>query len=803
MKLRSLRIDGFGKLVDRTFTFGSGLTIVSGPNEAGKSTLAAAIVASLYGLRRGEKDRWRPWDERARFSTTLVYETSAGTVWEVQRDFEADAKGVHVYDERGVDAATQLGEGRGLSPGEAHLGLPLEAFVQTACARQAAMTIDGDSAGSVSTVLARALDGGPKEDAAIGALGRLEAALRKHVGTERAHKNAPLKKLRALEEKQAAATLAARAQLDALAELRERIATTASERDRDTAAAAELERRSRSLRAADVRARLAALKEYRDELSALQTTRAAFDDVAAFPAERVGALDEAYESWRSAERVADAAKDHHAEEALRADERAELDERRADAGTLDDDAVAALRAAAAQAESAHARAVAAMSDAVTARRDGDGGRAFAGALLVATTVALCVAVGFAIAHLWIDTAVAGTVAILLAIGAATRARGRSGRRSDADARQKIADAALAEERIAADTVARALTPLGLVTVEELVRRRERYVALANRETAARKAADRLRAAREAAAAEGARFDTLADALLPDYPGEREARRAEARRRAARRRERDGLDASLAMLTMRRAHTLGDVDDVALQADLDALLATGVEPAAHDNPAVLRALDAERSELEAAAHEASVRTASLQGELRAAEEAVPDVATLDESLAHTRAEIARLTAFEDALRLARDVVERRKDEAHSLFARRLEQYSADVLATITGTRYDEIRLDPATLAIRVRVPETRAIQELSRLSAGTQDQVALVVRFAMARMVGEGMETVPLLLDDPFAFWDAERFGRCLPLLIAPLAPQSLIFTTDPDLLRGMPSGVARHIELAEAQPVAN
>jgi uncharacterized protein YhaN len=337
----------------------------------------------------------------------------------------------------------------------------------------------------------------------------------------------------------------------------------------------------------------------------------------------------------------------------------------------------------------------------------------------------------------------------------------------------------------------------------LVRRRERYVALANREAAAHKAADRLRAAREAAAVEGARFDTLANALLPDHPGEREARRAEARRRAARRRERDGLDASLAMLTMRRAHTLSDVDDVALQADLDALLAAGVEPAAHDNPAVLRALDTERAELEAAAHEASVRTASLQGELRAAEEAVPDVATLDESLAQTRAEIARLAAFEDALRLARDVVERRKDEAHSAFARRLEQYSADVLATITGTRYDEIRLDPATLAIRVRVPETRAIQELARLSAGTQDQVALVVRFAMARMVGEGMETVPLLLDDPFAFWDAERFARCLPLLIAPLAPQSLIFTTDPDLLRGMPSGVARHIELAEAQPVAN
>ena len=45
MRLRSLRVEGFGKLVDRTFEFGRGLTVIAGPNEAGKSTLAAAVVA--------------------------------------------------------------------------------------------------------------------------------------------------------------------------------------------------------------------------------------------------------------------------------------------------------------------------------------------------------------------------------------------------------------------------------------------------------------------------------------------------------------------------------------------------------------------------------------------------------------------------------------------------------------------------------------------------------------------------------------------------------------------------------------
>jgi uncharacterized protein YhaN len=802
VRLRSLRVDGFGKLVDRSFEFDPGLTIVSGPNEAGKSTLAAALVAGLYGLQRGEKERWRPWSD-ARFATTLVYETADGKVWEIQREFDKDAKGIHVYDESGNDVAAQLGNGRALAPAEAQLGIPLDVFLQTACSRQAAVAIDGGSAGAVSTVLARALDGGPKEDAAIGALARFDAALKKYVGSERAHKNAPLKKLRAQEEKQRASASAARAQLDALAGLRERIALVRAARDRDAGAAAELERRTRSLRAANLRARLAALKEYRDELAALQTTRAAYDDVAEFPAERVGALNDAFEGWLSAESVAEAAARNHADEALRPDEKAELHERRADAGMLDDDAVNALRTAAAQAEAAHARAASSAHDAASARREGDGGRTLAGALLVVAIVALCAAVGVAIAHLWLDTAVAGAFALVLGVVAVTRARGRAGRRTDAEARQKIADAAIAEEQLAADTIARALAPLGLMRVEELVRRRERYVALMARDAAAQKAAARAVAARDAAEAEAERFDTLAGVLVPGVPGAREARRAEARRRATRRIERDGLDASLAMLTMRRAHLLEGEDDAALQAEYDALLATGVEPAADDDPAALRRLERKHAELTNAAHEASVEVGSLEGELRAAEVAVPDVAALDEALAQTCSEIARLVAFENAIELARETVERRKDEAHSAFARRLEQYSADVLATITGARYGEIRLDPTSLAIRVRVPETRAIQELSRLSAGTQDQVALVVRFAMARMVGEGMEMLPLILDDPFAFWDAERFTRCIPLLTAPLAPQCIVFSTHGDLLQGVPGGVARQIDLAERERVAS
>ncbi|HWT04487.1 MAG TPA: AAA family ATPase, partial [Xanthomonadales bacterium] len=280
MRLRSLHVDGFGRLADRDFAFGPGLNVVVGRNEAGKSTLAAALVASLYGFKRGEKDRWRPWTNGAAYASALTYETSDGQTWEVHRAFDHDTKGVRVYDAAGADAAARIGDGKSLSPGEAHLQISLDVFLQTACVRQRAIALDNGAANDVTTALAQALDGGPKEDAALGALERLDEAVRKHVGTKQAHKNAPLKKLRELEQQQRRGADEAHAALETLASLREKIAAECAKRDRDTAQAAALERRKRALCAAQIRARLAALKEHRADYAAVQAARGAFADVA-------------------------------------------------------------------------------------------------------------------------------------------------------------------------------------------------------------------------------------------------------------------------------------------------------------------------------------------------------------------------------------------------------------------------------------------------------------------------------------------------------------------------------------------
>jgi DNA repair exonuclease SbcCD ATPase subunit len=796
VKLRSLRVDGFGRLADRDFAFGPGLNVVVGRNEAGKSTLAAALVASLYGLKRGEKDRWRPWVSGAAFASALTYETSDGATWEVHRAFDHDTKGVRVYDAAGADAAARIGRGKSLSPGEAHLQISLDVFLQTACVRQRAIAIDNGAANDVSTALAQALDGGPKEDAALGAIARLDDAVRKYVGTKQAHKNAPLKKLRELEQEQRRAADGAHAALERLGSLRERISAECAKRDRDLAKAAALERRTRALRAAQIRARLAQLKEHRADLATVQAERAAYADVAEFDAERVDALDDAYHAWRTAEGIADAAAHGLTEDALTAAELRELADRRDDAGTLDESAFNALRAAAGQADTARAAAAAASYAAAVARADRSGTRSLTGMLLAAAFVAWLTDAGVAIAHVWVATAVASAIAVVVTSAAFARGRVRGSRLREAERKQRDADAALREEHVTAAAVARVLEPLRIATMAELVQRRARYVTLLARAAAANKAEARAQSARDAAAADAARFDALANDLVPASADNRSERRAAAHARAARRAERDGLDARLAMLELRRGDILHGDDDRALQAEYDALLAAGVEPAPEDDPQTLRAVERERAELDARARAAERAVANLDGELRAGEETIPDVAALDETLAATRAEIARLEAFERAIDLARATIETRKDEAHRAFARRLEEYSADVLATITAGRYGEIRLDPATLAIRVRIPETNGFEDVDTLSAGTRDQIALVVRFATARMFAEGLETPPLLLDDPFAFWDADRITRCLPILIhGALDTQCILFTASTEFADAATAEGATRIDL--------
>ena len=305
MKLRRLTVAGFGRLAGRTFAFADGLNVVYGPNEAGKSTLAAAIVASLYGSGR-RKEAWRPWDGGP-YATTLVYQLADGRTFEVRRDYSATQGRARSTTPTATTSPPEVASGKTISPGDVHLQIPYDAFVNASCVLQQSVEIDPERNASIATALARALDGGPREDAALGAIKRLEDARKSFVGTPRSTVNNPLRIMRGALTRRSSDADAARAARDELAQLRERRAGVIDERDRLAERLAVAEREAKALRAAELRARLDQLHVYREDLAALQAERASYDDVATFPADRIGALDAAFYEWRAADAAAAAA----------------------------------------------------------------------------------------------------------------------------------------------------------------------------------------------------------------------------------------------------------------------------------------------------------------------------------------------------------------------------------------------------------------------------------------------------------------------------------------------------------------
>ncbi len=86
MILRSIELESFGRFRGQTVEFRRGLNLVIGPNEAGKSTIAEAVPAVLFGTNRLE--RFKPWG-RNHCSAALFFEGRGHTV-EVKRNLLTD-----------------------------------------------------------------------------------------------------------------------------------------------------------------------------------------------------------------------------------------------------------------------------------------------------------------------------------------------------------------------------------------------------------------------------------------------------------------------------------------------------------------------------------------------------------------------------------------------------------------------------------------------------------------------------------------------------------------------------------------
>lgn len=193
MRIRKLRINGFGKFENREFVLKPGMNVFYGRNESGKSTLQSFIKGMLFGLKGGRRGKdgtpapvrqYKPWNADA-YAGTLEYELDNGETYSVVRTFDRNT--VTVYDRysNNITGSFPAGRDEGVKFAEQHLGLSEGCFERTVFIGQMQSVLNSEGKRIIAERLTNVKQTGDEEVSFRKAIDALKDAQLKYVGSER------------------------------------------------------------------------------------------------------------------------------------------------------------------------------------------------------------------------------------------------------------------------------------------------------------------------------------------------------------------------------------------------------------------------------------------------------------------------------------------------------------------------------------------------------------------------------------------------------------------------------------------
>lgn len=118
---------------------------------------------------------------------------------------------------------------------------------------------------------------------------------------------------------------------------------------------------------------------------------------------------------------------------------------------------------------------------------------------------------------------------------------------------------------------------------------------------------------------------------------------------------------------------------------------------------------------------------------------------------------------DAISLAIDTLGEANADIQNRFAPHLSERAGELLASLTGGRYERLSLDKKLSAEAEKAGESVG-RDFLYLSKGTVDQIYLSIRLALCEMVLPKEEPCPIILDDALSNFDDDRMKLALDLL---------------------------------------
>ena len=216
-----------------------------------------------------------------------------------------------------------------------------------------------------------------------------------------------------------------------------------------------------------------------------------------------------------------------------------------------------------------------------------------------------------------------------------------------------------------------------------------------------------------------------------------------------------------------------------------------EPRSPDE--VLAELDANQKLLEAKRN----REHALQILMAERGAGIRSLNEVDEERDATVKRLAQLELELQAATYATTVMESVAQKRHSRVAPQLAELASGYLSIITDGAYNELLIN-RDMQISIRIPQTQSLnQDPERLlSKGTVDQIYLSLRLAMVKTMSEDAESVPMVLDDPFAHYDDARVKSAMKLMAeVGKSSQVLLFTCREDVVRAAEEVGARIVHI--------
>ena len=182
---------------------------------------------------------------------------------------------------------------------------------------------------------------------------------------------------------------------------------------------------------------------------------------------------------------------------------------------------------------------------------------------------------------------------------------------------------------------------------------------------------------------------------------------------------------------------------------------------------------EASEIEKEYETTMYRLSQINAERNVVESTSGKLAEIVEELEELKQEREKLLNYNDTIEIAKEVLKESYDELKNNVGPEFDKKLSYIVKKITNGKYDDVYID-INHNIKMKTEHGEYVN-LERFSTGTIEQVNLALRLAYIDTISK--ESLPIILDEAFAFYDDERLANIMRFLSQEYIDRQVIIFT--------------------------